>query len=174
VPSQTELRFRPRGYERPRACGGTNIGRLVSNLCNSSHGPGWTRPSEGSCSRSRSRDTNKPSKPKSGPLLSALADPHCRPRRECEGKGGMLHPSWTTTVRLPRHGWRKSPWDGRMPFSPRRGGRKRQPTHAGAAPRLASPFILAWMTKILEAEGGAEAATRLAFPHHQAGGHHLG
>jgi hypothetical protein len=30
------------------------------------------------------------------------------------------------------------------------------------------------MTKILEAEVGAEAAARLAFPHHQAGGHHLG
>jgi hypothetical protein len=28
--------------------------------------------------------------------------------------------------------------------------------------------------KILEAEGGAEAAARLAFPHHQTGGHHLG
>ena len=54
------------------------------------------------------------------------------------------------------------------------GGRKRQPTHAGAAPRLASSSILAWMTKILEAEGGVEAAARLAFPHHQAGGHHLG
>jgi hypothetical protein len=49
-----------------------------------------------------------------------------------------------------------------MPFSPRRGGRKRQPTHAGAAPRLASSFILAWMTKILEAEGGVEAAAWLA------------
>jgi hypothetical protein len=36
------------------------------------------------------------------------------------------------------------------------------------------PPILAWMTKILEAEVGAEAAARLAFPHHQAGGHHLG
>jgi hypothetical protein len=28
--------------------------------------------------------------------------------------------------------------------------------------------------KILEAEGGAEAAARLAFPHHRTGGHHLG
>jgi hypothetical protein len=43
-------------------------------------------------------------------------------------------------------------------------GRKEQPTHAEAAPRLASSSILAWMTKILEAEGGAEAAARLAFP----------
>jgi hypothetical protein len=28
--------------------------------------------------------------------------------------------------------------------------------------------------KILEAEGGAEAAARFAFPHHQAGGRHPG
>jgi hypothetical protein len=32
----------------------------------------------------------------------------------------------------------------------------------------------ALVMKILEAEGGAEAVAWLAFPHHQAGGHHLG
>jgi hypothetical protein len=36
---------------------------------------------------------------------------------------------------------------------------------------LPSPALV---MKILEAEGGAEAAARLAFPHHQAGGHRLG
>jgi hypothetical protein len=36
--------------------------------------------------------------------------------------------------------------------------------NAGAAPRLASSSILAWMTKILEAERGVEAATWLALP----------
>jgi hypothetical protein len=65
---------------------------------------------------------------------------------------------------LSRHGWRKSPWDSRTLFSLGRGGRKRQPTHAGAAPRLASSSILAWMTKILEAEGGVEAVAWPAFP----------
>jgi hypothetical protein len=109
VPLQTELWFRPRGYERPRACGATNIGRLTSDLCSSSHGPGWTRPPEGSRSRSRSRDVNHLLKPKSGPLPSAPVDPRCRPRRECEGEDGMLHPSWAATVRLPWHGWRTSP-----------------------------------------------------------------
>jgi hypothetical protein len=42
VPLQTELRFRPRGYEQPphrRACGATNSGRLTSDLCSSSDGP---------------------------------------------------------------------------------------------------------------------------------------
>jgi hypothetical protein len=41
-------------------------------------------------------------------------------------------------------------------------------------PRLASPSSPASMMKILEAEGGAEAAARLASPHHQPGGHRLG
>jgi hypothetical protein len=42
VSLQTELRFRPRGYEQPphrRACGATSSGRLASDLCSSSHGP---------------------------------------------------------------------------------------------------------------------------------------
>jgi hypothetical protein len=42
VPLQTELRFRPRGYEQPphrRAYGATGSGRLAGDLCSSSHGP---------------------------------------------------------------------------------------------------------------------------------------
>jgi hypothetical protein len=50
---------------------------------------------------------------------------------------------------------------------------------AGHRPRRGRPQLgtlpsPALVMKILEAEGGGEAATRLAFPHHQAGGHHLG
>ena len=50
---------------------------------------------------------------------------------------------------------------------------------AGRRPRRGQPQLgtlpsPALVMKILEAEGGAEAAARLAFPHHQAGGHHLG
>jgi hypothetical protein len=41
-------------------------------------------------------------------------------------------------------------------------------------PQLGSLPSPALVMKILEAEGGAEAAARLAFPHHQTGGHHLG
>jgi hypothetical protein len=40
--------------------------------------------------------------------------------------------------------------------------------------RLSSPTAPASMMKILEAEGEAEAAARLASPHHQTGGHRLG
>jgi hypothetical protein len=40
--------------------------------------------------------------------------------------------------------------------------------------RLSLPSTPARIMKILEAEGGAEAAARLASPHHRTGGHHLG
>jgi hypothetical protein len=50
---------------------------------------------------------------------------------------------------------------------------------AGRRPRRGRPQLgtlpsPALVMKILEAEGGAEAAAWLAFPHHQAGGRHLG
>src|SRR6187455_226634 len=50
---------------------------------------------------------------------------------------------------------------------------------AGHRPRRGQPQLgtlpsPALVMKILEAEGGAEAAARLAFPHHQTGGHRLG
>jgi hypothetical protein len=50
---------------------------------------------------------------------------------------------------------------------------------AGHRPRRGRPQLgtlpsPALVMKILEAEGGGGAAARLAFPHHQAGGHHLG
>jgi hypothetical protein len=44
----------------------------------------------------------------------------------------------------------------------------------GGRPRLGTLPSPARMMNILEAEGRAEAAARLTFPHHQAGGHRLG
>ena len=52
---------------------------------------------------------------------------------------------------------------------PDAGGRGGTPAHAKAGP--GSPPAPARMMKILEAEGGAEAAARLASPHHRTGGH---
>jgi hypothetical protein len=89
--------------------------------------PGRTRPPEGSRSRSRSRDANQLLKPKSGPLQSASAGPHCRPRCESEEEGGMLHPSWAATVRLPWHGWRTSPPQSWRMFATTRSWKKRWP-----------------------------------------------
>jgi hypothetical protein len=88
---------------------------------------------------------------------------------------GMLHPCWAAAVRLPRHGWRAPPpqsW--RMVSTPISRRKKRDATRREGRPRLASPSSPARMMKILEAEGGVEAATRLASPHHRTGGHRLG
>jgi hypothetical protein len=43
-----------------------------------------------------------------------------------------------------------------------------RPDNSDKDPRLSSPSASARMTKILEAEGGAEAAARLASPHQTA------
>jgi hypothetical protein len=48
---------------------------------------------------------------------------------------------------------------------PNAGGRKGLPTHAEATPHSVRSSASARMTKILEAEGGAEAAARLASLH---------
>jgi hypothetical protein len=48
---------------------------------------------------------------------------------------------------------------------PNAGGRKGSPTHAEATPHSVHSSTSARMTKILEAEGGVEAAAQLASPH---------
>jgi hypothetical protein len=128
-------------YEQPRACGATNTGGPASDLCSGSHGPRWTRPPEGSRSRSRSRDANQLLKPKSGPLPGAPADPRCRPRRKCKEEGGMLHPSWAAIIRLPRHGWRTSPPQSWRAIATTRSWKKRWPTDraGGRAPARLAP-----------------------------------
>jgi hypothetical protein len=90
-------------------------------------------------------------------------------------KDRMLHPGWAAAVHLPRHGWRAPPpqsW--RMVSTPRSWRKKRDASPREGRPRFASPSAPARMMKILEAEGRAEAATQLASPHHQTGGHRLG
>jgi hypothetical protein len=104
-----------------------------------------------------------------------LGDPPVRLATIARTKDRMLHPGWAATVRLPRHGWRPPPpqsW--RMVSTPRSWRKKRDAGPREGRPRLALPSSPARMMKILEADGGAEVATRLASPHHQAGGHRLG
>jgi hypothetical protein len=87
----------------------------------------------------------------------------------------QLHPVQEATVRLPPHGWRTPPpqsWS--MPFSPECRRKKRVTSPRGGRARLSSPSATARMMKILEADGGAEAAAWLASPHHRTGGHHPG
>jgi hypothetical protein len=119
MPSQTEHRFRPRGYGQPPhrgAYGATSSGRITS---------------------------------KRGSLQSAPADPRCRPRHECEEEGRMLHPSRAATVRLPRHGWRTSPPQGWRAIATTRSWKKRWPAgpHRRLSPGLPrSPPQRGWRT----------------------------
>jgi hypothetical protein len=49
-------------------------------------------------------------------------------------EGVVLRPSRVTAAHLSRHGWRKSPRNWRMPFSPRRQGKKRAADPRGGSP----------------------------------------
>jgi hypothetical protein len=60
--------------------------------------------------------------------------------------------------------------DGRLSLRSLSEGAGRRPR--GGRPQLGALPSPALVMKILEAEGGAEAAAQLAFPHHQAGGRH--
>jgi hypothetical protein len=104
-----------------------------------------------------------------------LCDPPVQPATVARTEDGMLHPGQAAAIRLPPHGWRTPPpqsW--RMSSSPGCRRKKRFAGPRGGRPRLAPPFSPARMMKILEAEGGAEAAARLASPHHRTGDHHPG
>jgi hypothetical protein len=72
-----------------------------------------------------------------------------------------------------RHAAAASAMNGERP-SPRslREGAGRRPRRD--RPQLGTLPSPALMMKILEAEGGSEAAARFAFPRHRTGGHHLG
>jgi hypothetical protein len=83
----------------------------------------------------------------------------------------MLHPGRAVAVRLPP-AWLEDASsveleDGFHPQMPEEEA-GHQPTRRQAP---GSPPAPARMMKILEAEGGAEAAARLASPHHRTGGH---
>jgi hypothetical protein len=49
-------------------------------------------------------------------------------------EGVVLRPGRVTVAHLSRHGWRKSPRNWRMPFSPRRQGKKRAADPRGGSP----------------------------------------
>jgi hypothetical protein len=49
-------------------------------------------------------------------------------------KGVVLRPSRVMAAHLSRHGWRKSPRNWRMPFFPRRQGKKRAADPRGGSP----------------------------------------
>jgi hypothetical protein len=139
---------------------------------------GWDTRRQFTC---RSRDPPGSKRRQSQNTSTALAaydvlcDPSVQPATVARTEDRMLHPGQAAAVRLPPHGWRTPPpqsW--RMSSSPGCRRKKRVADPCGGRPRLALPSFLARMMKILEAEGGAGAAARLASPHHRTGGHHPG
>jgi hypothetical protein len=176
-----------------RSAGGADglVGGETSSCCHhlstddSGHLPTNTAPASDSRSKAHqqvltpaltTRTRTGPSQNTSTTLAAydVLCDLPVQPAIVARAKDGQLHPGRGAAVRLPPHGWRTPPphsW--RMPLSPER-RKKRVADPRGGRPQLAPPSSPARMMKILEAEGGAEPAARLASPHHRTGGHHPG
>jgi hypothetical protein len=196
VPLQTELRFCPlRRYEQAHSMGEglRSNGRPTNGL--SSPAPaaatmktsvpggriaavmtsGWMLLSGGPrpCpklerqGRAEGRGVGGRSAGGAGKLVGGGTSSSCR--------GGRRHRERLRSRSAQRagHGAAVIATDGSRP-SPRslREGADHRPRRG--RPQLGTFPSPALVMKILEAEGGAEAAARLAFPHHQAGGHHLG
>jgi hypothetical protein len=193
VPLQTELRFHLRRYEQPHSMGGpaeqqkTDERRAVTRSSSGDDDDFCSGgPNSGSDDlRADAAARRPPPKPKlvrqgraegrrvggrsvGGPgyLVSGRTSSSCR--------GGSRRREWLRSRSGPRarHAAAASATDGKRP-SPRslREGASHHPRRG--RPQLGtlpSPLVM----KILEAEGGAEAAARLAFPHHRTGGHRLG
>jgi hypothetical protein len=115
------------------------------------------------------------------PLQRRLPLQHRRQQPPAHGatvarmEDGQLHPGQAAAVHLPPHGWRTPPphsW--RMPLSPECWRKKWVASPRGGRSHLGAPPSPARMMNILEAEGGVEAAARLASPHHKDGDHPYG
>jgi hypothetical protein len=193
VPLQTELRFRLRRYEQPHMIGGPAEQRKADEwlaAARSSSGDNdfcSERPNSSSDDLRTNAATIKPS------LTSPLEGRGRAEGRRVGGqsaggtdylvggetsfgyRGGRWHREQrrSRSDRRVEHAAAASAMNGERP-SPRslREGAGRCPR--GDRPQLGALPSPALMMNILEAEGGAEAAARLASPHPGAGGHRLG
>ena len=193
MPLQTELRFHLRRYEQPHSMGGpaeqqkTDERRIVARSSSGddddfcSGGPN----SDGDDLRADAAARRPPPMPKlvrqgraegrrvggrsvGGPgyLVGGRTSSSCRGRRRrrerfrshSRPKAGHAAAASATD-------------DGRPSLQSLSEGAGHRPRRG--RPQLGTLPSPALVMKILEAEGGAEAAARLAFPHHQAGGRHL-
>jgi hypothetical protein len=194
VPLQTELRFHLRRYEQPHTIGGAcrttkdrrtarrrplqqrRRRRLLLRGPNSSSDdlradaaamrpspvPKLVRQGRAEGHRVGGRSVGGP-----GYLVGGRTSSSCRGRRR---RRERLR---SHSGQRARHAAVASAVNGERP-SPRslREGTGRRPRRG--RPQLGTLPSLALMMKILEAEGGAEAAARFAFPRHRTGGHRLG
>jgi hypothetical protein len=194
VPLQTELRFHLRRYEQPHSMGGPAERQKIDErraVARSS-----SDDDDDFCSggpNSGSADLRADAAARRPPPVPKLVRQGRAEGRRVGGRpvGGPGYPVGGRTSSSCRGGSRRREW-----LRSHSGPRARHTAAAGAtddsrpSPRslregaghhpcrgrsqlgtLPSPALV---MKILEAEGGAEAAARLAFPHHQTRGHHLG
>jgi hypothetical protein len=106
-----------------------------------------------------------------------MANPGCRAggRTSSSCRGGRRHQERLRNRSAQRAGHGAAAGatdDGRPSLQSLSEGAGRRPRRG--RPQLGTLSSPALVMKILEAKGGAEATARLAFPHHQAGGHCLG
>jgi hypothetical protein len=124
------------------------VRRIVQPMAQGGHG--HDRPAHGATD-TRAAD----GQPRSAPAVGGGTESSARAAQTEEPDTRQLPAPRTANAPLPR--------------SLREGAGRRS---CGGRPRPASPSSPARMMKILQAEGGAEAAARLASPHHRTGGHH--
>jgi hypothetical protein len=194
VPLQTELRFHLRRYEQPHTIGGPAEQQKTDERL------AVTRSSSGNdddfCSEGPNGSSDDLRADAAAMRLSSVPklvrqgrEEGCRVGgRSVGGLGHLVGGRTSSSCRGGRRRWERlrshsgrrarhaaaaSATDGERP-SPRslREGAGRRPRRD--RPQLGTLPSPALMMKILEAEGGAEATARLAFPRHRTGGHRLG
>jgi hypothetical protein len=194
VPLQTELRFHLRRYEQPHSIGGpaerqkTDERHAVAHSSSSgdddfcSGGPN----SSSDDLRAEAAARRPPPVPKL--VRQGRAEGRRVGGRSVDGPGYLVGGRTSSSCRGgrrrrerlrshsgpgARHAAAASATDNKRP-SPRslREGAGHRPRRG--RPQLGTLPSLALVMKILEAEGGAEAAARFAFPHRRTGGHRLG
>jgi hypothetical protein len=194
VPLQTEPRFHLRGYEQPTRLGGLRSnGRPTNGSPSPAPAAATTTTSAPGGANSSSDDLRanavamRPS-----PVPKLVRQGRAKGRRiggrSVGGPGYLVSGRTSSSCRdgrrrrkrlrshsdpRARHAAAASATNGERP-SPRslREGAGHRPRRG--RPQLSTLPSPAPVMKILEAEGGAEAATRLAFPRHRTGGHRLG
>jgi hypothetical protein len=194
VPLQTELRFHLRRYEQPHSTGGaaeqqkTDERRAVTRSSSGDDDDFCSGgPNSGSDDlRADAAARRPPPMPKL--VRQGRAEGRRVGGRSVGGPGYLVGGRTSSSCRggsrrrerlrshsgpRARHAAAASATDGNRPSpqSPREGAGHRPRRGRPQLGTLPSPALV---MKILEAEGGAEATARLAFPRHRTGGHHLG
>jgi hypothetical protein len=179
VTLQTELRFRPRGYEQPPTLeglrGDKTPGGLPTPAPSAAMTSGQTLMRQGPHPRphSRGEDKQKAVESEVSPRVAPTISSAEKPLLAASVGGGTGSSAEAAQAGEPDTRQLPAPRTANaLPPRSLREGAGRCPR--GDRPQLSALPSPALLMNILEAEGGAEAAARLASPHHRTGGHRLG